>query len=93
MIREEKCYVGTCDNCGETFEHYHEGWTMFADAKREAYVDAVCRYLSEINRLKGENENLRKALMNLVEDVKRKPNDTRYATAIGIATEALKTTQ
>lgn len=31
MIHEEKCYVGTCDNCGETFEHYHEGWTMFAD--------------------------------------------------------------
>ena len=31
MIHEEKCYVGTCDNCGETFVTYHDGFSMFSD--------------------------------------------------------------
>lgn len=31
MITEETCYVGNCDNCGETYRNEHHGFTMFID--------------------------------------------------------------
>lgn len=60
--------------------------------RRQGYFKGYSDAIGEIERLKGENSKMRKALENLIADIKRKPNDTRYATAIGIATEALKTT-
>lgn len=31
MIHEEKCYCGTCDNCGELYRNEHHGFTMFSN--------------------------------------------------------------
>lgn len=31
MIHEEKCYCGTCDNCGETYMNDHSGFSLFVD--------------------------------------------------------------
>lgn len=63
--------------------------SRFADAKRDAYVDAVCRYLSEINRLKAENDKMRRALEQLQEMSSRQLADRGLMNHI--ATEALKT--
>jgi hypothetical protein len=29
MIYEVKSYSASCDNCGEAFISYHEGWSLF----------------------------------------------------------------
>jgi hypothetical protein len=31
MIHEDKCYTGTCDNCGETFSDFNGRFSMFVD--------------------------------------------------------------
>lgn len=31
MITEEKCYVGSCDNCQESYTDDHSGFSMFVD--------------------------------------------------------------
>jgi hypothetical protein len=56
------------------------------DWKRAAFI-AGATYEGE--RAKG----LVEALRGLVDDVRRKPNDTRYATHLKIAEQALKTYQ
>lgn len=39
MYNEVKCVLATCDNCGETFTSYHEGWSLFVD--KNACHDAM----------------------------------------------------
>jgi len=31
MLHEEKCFSVTCDNCGELFSTYNDGWSLFHD--------------------------------------------------------------
>jgi hypothetical protein len=31
MIQEIKAYRATCDNCGEYYEHWHSGFSIYID--------------------------------------------------------------
>lgn len=61
------------------------------DIQRDVHIRCAGMYTDTIDKLKAENEKIRFALENLVEDIKRHPDDTRYAMAVKIATEELKT--
>jgi hypothetical protein len=66
--------------------HEYEASVHQANYERELFI-AGATYEGE--RAKG----LVEALRGLVDDVRRKPNDTRYATHLKIAEQALKTYQ